>query len=65
MNGTLTDNDVVISNPFCDFFTNIGRQYSADIGPATFEFDAFLKGNYPNSLFMRLTTPTDIQLIIR
>ena len=54
----------LISNSFCDYFTNLGQKCASKIKTATTPFSNFLKGNHSNSLFLNPTTPEDIVAII-
>ena len=46
------------------FFTNIGRSTEHQIPKGKFNALSYLKGNYPNSLFLSPATPSEVSLII-
>ena len=64
INSIPTNDANEISNAFCSYFSNVGRQCASSIGQATTHSSSYLKGNYQNSLFLTPTTPGDIIAII-
>lgn len=58
VDGTLTDDKMIISNEFCNFFTNVGRNLAQRIPSSQFSFNNFLKNSTPSSIFF---TPTDCE----
>ena len=65
VNNIQTDDKSKISNAFCSYFTDIGKQCAASIGPSTKMFNDYLIGNNcPNSLFLHPTDKRDIIKII-
>ena len=65
INNIQTDDKSKISNAFCSYFTDIGKQCAASIGPSTKMFNEYLIGNNcPNSLFLHPTDKRDIIKII-
>ena len=65
INNIQTDDKSKISNAFCSYFTDIGKQCAASIGSSTKLFNAYLIGNNcPNSLFLHPTDKRDIIKII-
>ena len=65
INNTQTDDKSKISNAFCSYCTDIGKQCVASIGPSTKQFNEYLIGdNCPNSLSLHPTDKRDIIKII-
>lgn len=60
IDGTLTDNKLIISNEFCNFFSNIGKNLAQQIPTSQFSFSKFLKNSTESSIFF---TPTDYEEI--
>ena len=59
-----TEDKSKISNAFCSYFTDIGNQYAASIGPSSKQFNEYLIGNCSKSLFLHPTDKRDIIRII-
>ena len=53
-----------ISNALCSYFTDIGKQCAASIGTSSKQFNDYLIGNCPTSLFSHPTDKRDIIRII-
>ena len=59
-----TEDKSKISNALCSYFTDIGNQYAASIGPYSKQFNEYVIGNCSNSLFLHPTDKRDIIRII-
>ena len=64
INGNLVSNPQMISNEFCDFFTNIGKKYSDAIPPAKYSCDHYLRNKSSTNIFLSPTGPFEITRII-
>ena len=66
MNGDKITDEVVISNEFCSYFTNIGKQY-ADAIPTSSKTPKAYLGNAPNpsTMYLTPTGPNEIISIIK
>ena len=64
INNIQTEDKSQISNAFCSYFTDIGNQYAASIGPSSKQFNEYLIGNCSKSLFLHPTDKRDIIRII-
>jgi hypothetical protein len=53
-----------ISNEFCNFFTNIGKQYANDIPPSKFTFDQFMRNKSQQNMFLAPTDPYEVSKLI-
>ena len=51
---------VEIANRFCDYFTNIGPNLAKKIPTSPNSHQTFLSGNFPNSIFLKLATESEI-----
>ena len=64
-NGHPTSDPKLISNGFCQYFTNVGKNLASDI-PLTNQLpESYLKGNYLNSLFFAPTESNEVLQIIK
>ena len=64
INNIQTEDKSKIINAFCSYFTDIGNQYAASIGPSSKQFNEYLIGNCSKSLFLHPTDKRDIIRII-
>ena len=64
INNIQTEDKSKISNAFCSYFTDIGNQCAASIGPASKQFNEYLIGNCSKSLFLHPTDKRDVIRII-
>ena len=64
INGTLTNDRIIISNSFCDFFSNVGPNLAKKIPAANQAFNTFLHGNYDDTIFLSPTDPEEVQKIL-
>lgn len=62
VDGTLTDDKLIISNEFCDFFTNIGKNLAQKIPASHFIYSSFLKNSTQSSIFF---APTDCEEVLK
>ena len=51
---------VEIANRFCDYFTNIDPNLAKKISTSPNSHQTFLSGNFPNSIFLKLATESEI-----
>ena len=64
-NVEVTDSKI-ITQKFCEYFSNIGRKYASEIPPSTKPFHQYLsKPPVTNSLFMAPTDPSEIVSILK
>ena len=59
INNIQTEDKSKISNALCSYFTDIGNQYAASIGPSSKQFNEYLIGNCSKSLFLHPTDKRD------
>ena len=64
INNIQTEDKSKISNAFCSYFTDIGNQCAASIGPSSKQFNEYLIGNCSKSLFLHPTDKRDVIRII-
>ena len=64
MNNIKTEDKSKIGNAFCSYFTDIGKQCAASIGPSSKQFNEYLIGNCPKSVFLHPTDKRNISIII-
>ena len=64
INGNLTNDRTVISNSFCDFFSNIGPNLASKIPDSNSHFTTFLQENYNDTIYMSPTDPEEIYKIL-
>ena len=64
INGTITTDPVLIAEKLNAFFTTIGAELAKNISTTATSFETFLPNNYPNSLVLDQTTPTEIIAIV-
>ena len=64
INGTLTHDKNLISNGFCEFFSNVGPRLAAKIPDSNMLFTDFLKDPHPDSIFLAPTDPEEIYKIL-
>ena len=64
INNIQTEDKSKISKAFCSYFTDIGKQCSSSIGTSSKQFNEYLIGNCPKSLFLHPTDKRDIIRII-
>ena len=64
IDGTLTNDRTIISNGFCEFFSNIGPTLASKIPDANVPFSAFLKDNYNGTIFLAPSDPEEIYKIL-
>lgn len=62
-NTTITDKNK-IANKFNDYFINIGPQLANKIPAATGDPIKYIQGNFPNSMVLYNTDPTEIAQIV-
>ena len=53
-NGKLIDNPSAIARTFNNFFVNVGKNTDKDISHGSYCPTSFLKGNFPDSMFLAL-----------
>ena len=61
IDGNNTTNSKLISNGFCQYFTDVGSILSSKIPKVDTKFDSFLKHSRVNSLFFEPTNPKEIK----
>ena len=64
INNIQTEDKSKISNAFCSYFTDIGKQCASSIGTSSKQFNEYLIDNCPKSLFLHPTDKLDIIRII-
>ena len=64
INNIQTEDKSKISDAFCSYFTDIGNQCAASIGPSSKQFNEYLIGNCSKSLFLHPTDKRDVIRII-
>ena len=64
INGTLTNDKYLISNGFCDFFSNVGPNLAAKIPDSNMFFTDFLNDHHPGSIFLAPTDPEEVFKIL-
>ena len=64
INNIQTEDKSKISNAFCSYFTDIGKQCASSVGTSSKQFHEYLIGNCPKSLFLHPTDKLDIIRII-
>lgn len=62
VNGTIITDKQLISEGFCNYFTNVGPDFAAKIPKSKRTFLSYMKGTYNNSIFLE---PTDQEEIFR
>ena len=64
INGTLLNDKNIISNAFCDFFSEIGPTLANKIPASNVPFSSFLKNNFDDTIFLAPTDSEEIYKII-
>ena len=65
INGNITNDKKIISNKFCEFFSEIGNKYASNIPPARKPFYRHLQNNHnARSMFMSPTDEVEVCNII-
>ena len=65
-NGLLITDHKLIADGFCNFFTNVGKNYASKIPPSVHDFQYYLKGNSnSSSIYFSPTDPEEIVKIIK
>ena len=60
-NGKLIDNPSAIARTFNTFFVNVGKNTDKDISPGSYCPTSFLKGNFPDSMFLAPVTSNKVE----
>ena len=62
--GKTVDNPCAIANIFCDFFVNVGKNTDKDFPCGNCCPTSFLKGNFPDSMFLFPVTSLEVDSYI-
>ena len=66
INNKRESNKEIIADSFCQYFTNIGKQFADAITPSKHSFESYLKSERnPHSMFLDPTDPSEISKIIK
>ena len=65
VNGTLIEDKNVISNGFCNFFSDVGPNLASKIPNSNHPPSYYLHGNHSDSIFLTPTTATELSQIIK
>ena len=63
-NGKLIDNPSAIARTFNNFFVNVGKNMDKDISHGSHCPTSFLKGNFPDSMFLSPVTSYEVESYI-
>ena len=63
-NGKLIDNPSAIAGTFNNFFVNVGKNTDKDISHGRYCPTSFLKGNFPDSMFLSPVTSYEVESYI-
>ena len=63
-NGKLIDNRSATARTFNNFFVNVGKNTDKDISPGSYCPTSFLKGNFPDSMFLAPVTSYEVESYI-
>ena len=64
INNQYINNQELIANEFCSFFTNIGMKYASEIPESKHSHFHYMSGKQPNSMIMNLTDADEILTVI-